>query len=247
MDDRRIGAVFRAVRQHHGLRQSDVAARAGVSQASVSTLERGRLARVSLPIARRIADVLDIRLSLNAWWRGGEADKLLDRAHAALVERVTRVLRASGWHVIVEFPFGGAYGRGSVDVLGWHPARRALCIVEVKSRILDLQELLMTFARKVRLVPLAVREDLGWRPAVVGRVLVVAGTTANREVVAAHPNVFGASFPHRAREARPWLRRPIGDLSAVWFIPPEAVGTDGRRTAPQSRVRKVAGCRSSRH
>jgi transcriptional regulator with XRE-family HTH domain len=238
MEDRRVGAVVRAVRQHLGLRQIDVASRAGVSQASVSLLERGRLAAISVPVARRIADVLDVRLSLNAWWRGGEADKLLDRAHAALVDYICGVLRSRGWTLKVEYVFAGPLGRGSVDVLAWHPVHRALCLIEVKSKLFDLQALLMTFARKVRAVPRSVGEEFGWRPERIGRLLVVAGTTANRSVVAEHGNVFGAAFPERGAAVRSWIREPLRDLAGVWFVSTNALSVGKHGNPARRRIRR---------
>ena len=64
MDDLRVGAAFRAVRVRRRWRQSDVAARAGVSRAFVSLLERGHLDRVSLATLRQVARTLDIRVDL---------------------------------------------------------------------------------------------------------------------------------------------------------------------------------------
>jgi hypothetical protein len=64
----------------------------------------------------------------------------------------------------------------------------------------------------------------------VGNVVLVPGTTANRAVVADHAATFMTAFPHRGREARAWLRRPHGALSAVWFLS-DAAGMHGTRHA----------------
>lgn len=231
---------MRTVRQHLGLRQIDIAARAGVSQTSVSLLERGRLDEISLPVMRRIGAALGVRLSVHAWWRGGEADKLLDRAHAALTDHVCGVLRQAGWIVHVEYAFASAIGRGSVDVLAWHPAHRALCLVEVKARLFDLQARLYVFARKVRVVPRLVVEELGWRPASFGRLLVVAGTSANRAVVRKHEHVFASTFPERGQAARSWIRRPDRDIAAVWFVSSNALRVGRHGDPARQRVRRAS-------
>ncbi|HEU4571882.1 MAG TPA: helix-turn-helix transcriptional regulator, partial [Candidatus Limnocylindrales bacterium] len=60
MDDLRIGLVTRAVRHRQGLRQSDLAGRAGVSQQEISLFERLGLTAVDLRTARRICAPLGV-------------------------------------------------------------------------------------------------------------------------------------------------------------------------------------------
>ncbi len=94
MDDLRVGAAFRAVRVRRRWRQSDVAARAGVSRAFVSLLERGHLDRVSLATLRQVARTLDIRVDLYARWRGGSLDRMLNVRHSRLAESVAVLFAA---------------------------------------------------------------------------------------------------------------------------------------------------------
>jgi len=126
MDDRRVGHLLRAARQRRELRQSDVGARAGVSQSVVSKLERGRLESVGLDTLRRVALELDVSIVITASWRGGQGDRLLDRAHAAIVDRVIDILQDLDWEVLPEFSFNHFGDRGSVDVLAWHAGQRVL-------------------------------------------------------------------------------------------------------------------------
>ena len=110
-------------------------------------------------------------------------------------------------------------------------ARRTarLPIVEVKTSLTDLQAMLMSLSRKVRVVPRFVAESRGWRRDVLGRMLVVAGTTANRSVVRSHQSLFDTTFPAGSRSARAWLRDPAEDVSALWFVSDEAVRHSKRR------------------
>lgn len=117
MDDPRIGQVLRAVRIRLGLRQLDVANRAGVSQQLVSSIERGQIDQRALHTVRAVAQALEVRLVMTASWRGTDLARLLDAAHASLVERVAAHLRASGWLVLVEYSFNHYGERGSVDVV----------------------------------------------------------------------------------------------------------------------------------
>lgn len=218
MDDRRAGRVLRAVRRHLRLRQVDVAERAGVSQRTVSEIELGRLEHVGLDHVRAVGDVLDVRVGLDLWWRSGRIDRLLDRDHAALVEWTVRHLRATGWEARIEYTFNEYGERGSVDVLAWHVGCRALAIIEVKSRIDDLQDAVGSFGRKVRLLPRIVARDLGWDAEVVGRLLILAGTSQNRSLVDEHRATFAAVWPAQTRELDAWLREPRHDLAGVRWL-----------------------------
>jgi hypothetical protein len=125
-----------------------------------------------------------------------------------------------------------------VDVLAWHPHRRALLIVEVKSRLANLQETCRALDTKARVVPRLAGQARGWRPEVVGILLVVQHCTREREAVSRRSAIFAASFPARNLEIRSWLRnpaRPIRGLLFVRFANTICVKTGMR---PGARVRK---------
>jgi transcriptional regulator with XRE-family HTH domain len=227
VDDLKVGAILRAVRLKARLRQVDVAARAGVSQSRVSDVERGRLTSLSIGAVRAIAGALAVRLELLPRWRGGEVDRLLDRAHAAIGEVVIAELRSADFEVLIEYGFNHFGERGSVDIVGWQGSTRALLIIELKSQVFDLQNLHASFGRKARLVPPLLDQERGWAPHSLGRVLVMPSTTVNRSVIERHPQAFGATFPSRTRQIRRWLRSPVGDLAGIWFVRNTA-GNDGK-------------------
>jgi hypothetical protein len=230
--------LIATVRVHLSLRQIDVAELADVGQKVISLLERGRFDEVSVRNQRRVCAALGIESELQLRWRGGLADRLIDRVHASVVERVTAELVALGWEVMPEFTFNDFGDRGSVDILAWHPVHRALLIVEVKSRIQDVQAMLMAMSRKVRVVPAAVARDRGWERRALGILVAMPDTHANRGVVAAHPSTFDTSFPARTTACRSWLKAPSGDLAGLWFLSRSAPGTDSARSP--RRVRRSA-------
>jgi hypothetical protein len=220
-----------------------------VSQGVVSLIERGRLEEVSLARIRAVAAALDIAVSVDAWWRSGNADRLVDRAHAALVEHVVGVLRDHGWLTRVEVTFNHFGDRGSADVVAWLPAEQVLLIVEVKSMIGDVQATASTFEREVRVLPGLLRDEEGWAPLVVARLLVLADTHANRDVVREHPAVFDSIWPERTATVRRWLRdsrarrerREVGTgrqgFGGIWFIDLDRIGAAGARARQVTRVR----------
>ena len=218
MDGRRVGRVLRAVRVHKRWRQRDVAALAGVSQSVVSRTEHGRLDELSFGALAAIAAALDVTVYLDARWDDGDVDRLNDRAHAQIVEHVVSTLQANGWEVLVEYGFNHYGDRGSVDVLAWHAESRTLLIVEVKSRLTDLQATFTAFARKLRIVPGLVLCEHGWNARNLGRLLVMPGSTANRSIVANHAATFTTLFPERMPTIGMWLRRPDRSFGGVWFV-----------------------------
>ncbi|MEO7332300.1 MAG: helix-turn-helix transcriptional regulator [Gemmatimonadales bacterium] len=206
MDDARIGRTIRSLRLRRGWRQRDLAARAGVSQQLISSVERGHLGTLSLATLRRVAAVLDIRLPLRPEWRGGELDRLLDADHAELQAAASEALRSFGWLPAAEVTFSRFGERGSIDLLAFHAASRMLLVVEVKTMVADLQSLLRGVDAKTRLaVPLA--RERGWRPVFAVPCLILAEGTTNRRRVEHAAPLLGR-FSMRGSVARAWLRRP---------------------------------------
>ena len=72
-------------------------------------------------------------------WNGEGLDRLLDQAHAGLVEQVVQRLRAEGWVTDVEVSFAIRGERGSIDVLGFHEASGIVLDTEVKAVVPDSQ------------------------------------------------------------------------------------------------------------
>ncbi|MGH2385066.1 MAG: hypothetical protein ACRDGB_08475 [Candidatus Limnocylindria bacterium] len=218
MDDIAVGRLITMVRQRKAWRQDDLTTAAGVSRALVALAEAGAIDRLTVRSLRRIAAPLEIRLPFTPLWNGGEADRLRDRDHARLVDDVVSVLRRDGWEVIIEYTFSHYGERGSIDIIAWHPVSRTLLVVEVKTRIYDVQGLVAGVDRKARLAGQLLGAERGWDPHAVGRLIVMPESTANRNLVARHASTLGAAFPARSREVRAWLRRPSGDMAGLWFL-----------------------------
>jgi transcriptional regulator with XRE-family HTH domain len=244
MNDLTVGRVIRAVRIRKGWRQVDVAVRASVSQQEVSLIELGRLDAVCLRTLRKVGTALEVDLPLAPRWRGPELDRLLDAEHAALVDAVIRILHADAWEALPEWTFNHYGERGSVDVVAWHPATRTLLIVEVKTRIVDVQDLLATHGRKVRIAPLLLADEREWRPTTVGALLVVPEGSV-RKVVARHAATFASAYPARTREVRQWLRVPRGPLRGIAFLPATS-GASAEGGDPRTWTTTTSGTSRSR-
>ena len=224
MDDQRVGSALRAVRLRRRLRQADLARSAGVSTATISRLEHGHLDTFKLETIRAVAQALDIRMDLVARWRAGELDRLLNARHSRLHELVARSFRElPEWVAEPEVSFAIYTERGVIDILAWHPARRMLLVIELKTDIADINELVGTVDRKRRLA-VEVAIERGWiarggpPPAVSVWVIVADGHT-NRRRVQTHGSMLRAAFPSDGRSVARWLRDPVRPIRALSFWP----------------------------
>lgn len=245
MDDQRFGAVIRTVRLKRRWRQSDLAAKAGVSASTISRMERGHVDTLSLEVIRRIAAALDVRVELLARWRAGDLDRLLNARHSALHELVGRMFRDDlpGWVFEPEVSFSVFGERGVIDILAWHPGRRAVLVIELKTDIVDVNDLVGGVDRKRRLAWTIARER-GWAAESVSVWVVVAAGRTNRARIAAHSAMLRAAYPMDGRKVRSWLRDPVGQTAALSMWQDLRPRTVRAALSPvrRVRVRRSAAC-----
>ena len=235
-DEIRIGRRYRAIRHRLGWRQRDLAQRSGVSQDLISLIERGRIRSITVGRLQAVAAQLDAEYVSQLRWRGGDLDRILDEAHAALVDGVTQLVRGLGWTVRPEVSYSIYGERGSIDLLAWNPRPRTLLVIEVKSELVSVEETVRKLDEKVRLARRIAREATFLPPdeipADVGRLLVMPPTSTARRRVARHAAVLDTAFPLRGTALRRWLSAPVGSASGLLFIGPatgrSATGADGR-------------------
>jgi transcriptional regulator with XRE-family HTH domain len=182
-----VGRLLRMVRIRREWRQSDVAARVGVSASVVARHERGMIN--SLAMLDRHASALDLRLDLRLLGRSGQLVRMADEEHAAIVESIADWLRGAGFQVEAEASFSEWGERGRIDLLAYNPRTRTVVIVEVKTLLLDLQELLGSLDVRERLVTVIARRR-GWSVERRVTLLAVAASAANRTVVRSHSALF---------------------------------------------------------
>ena len=217
--------------------------RSGVSQITVSRIERGHFESLSLDRLRVVAAALDIRVDVLARWRAGDLDRLLNSGHSRLHEAVARMFHGlPDWITEPEVSFAIYGERGIIDIFAWHAGRRALLVIELKTDIADVNELVGTADRKRRLaVQIAI--ERGWLLATdprpnVSLWVIVAPSRTNRRRVAEHAAMLRAAFPVDGRAVGRWLRDPVGAVRCLSFWSDSVGQKVGRRVAP---VRRVAG------
>jgi transcriptional regulator with XRE-family HTH domain len=227
-DEVQLGRMVRDVRRARKLSQAELADRAGVGREAISRLERGLVDGLSVGALRAVSRALGMPSIVSLGWRGPEMDRLRDRLHASMVERVGRMLLAAGWAFDPEYTFNYYGEKGAVDALGWHAERRTLLIGEIKTRIWDLQDMLSTVDRKRRVAPARLERERGWRAENVGVVLFLPELSTHRHLIERHAATFGGALPDRQVHVRRWICDPVGSLRGIYFLP-DSHQTDERK------------------
>lgn len=239
MDDQRVGAALRAVRIRRGWRQADVARRARVSASVVSLIERGHLNRVSFRALRAVAAAHEVLLTIGLRLPHGELDRILNADHAALHESVARYLAdVPGWFHAAEVSFVIYGERGIIDILAFHEPTDSLLVIELKTELVSLEDLLSTMDVRMRHAR-AIARDRGWTATSVSAWVVVIDAQMNRRRVRMHRTLLRTAFPLNGRDVRRWVRAPSGSVRALslWS---NSTDTNGTRTPRGRRRVRVA-------
>jgi transcriptional regulator with XRE-family HTH domain len=212
-----FGRAVRALRRHRGWRQKDLAGKARVSRAAIWRIEAGRAGRVTLDTLDRVAVALGARLVTRLDWNGAALVKLLDGDHATLVDLVIGYLRSAGWTCVPEVTFNIYGDRGSIDILAWHEPSGSLLVIEVKTLVPDVGDMLATLDRKRRLAA-RIGSDRGWHARSVSTILVIRESATNRRHVAALDQTFARALPDRNVAVKRWIAAPAGSIAGLWFF-----------------------------
>ncbi len=199
----RIETTLRALRRRKGWSQARLGQALGVSQQCMSRLEAD-VRRASLGRLEAWATELDAYLSVELRVNGERP--LTDARHAALQNHFAAQLRRDGWNVETESSFNHYGDRGRVDVLAFHPVLHILLVIEVKTRVQDVQDMLGRLDVKKRVARMLANER-GWDVAAIVPALVVREDRTSRRRISDHAALF-ATYDLRARAARAWVCRP---------------------------------------
>ena len=210
MERRTVARSLRAIRRRKGWSQRRLAAQLNISQSELSRRERASLEDCSVAEVERWGIALGAHVSVDV--RTGGERPLKDERHARLQVCLVGLLTRHGWTVLVEHSFNQYGARGRIDVLAHHPIAHALVVVEIKTRLVDVGDILGRLDVKRRVAPILAREP-SWPVSAVVPMLLILEQRTNRRRVADHAPVF-ERYPMRAQPATAWLRRPRGPTPA---------------------------------
>ena len=194
-----------AARAVAGLSQTQVARRAGVSQALVSQAERGRTLP-SLRVMHRLASATGHDLSLRLFPTDGV--RLRDSGQLHIAETIRDAAHAS-WRVRLEVPVGTPPDRRAADMT--LESSRENVVLEVERALLDLQAQL----RSAQLKRASLAERTG---RTIRLVIALPDTRRNRAAVALHQSLLETALPVASRRVWACLRvgLPIGGDGLLW-------------------------------
>lgn len=239
-----LGARFRAVRVNRGWTQNEVAVRVKAHRSLVSRIERGHVRQVSIGTLLDVAEVLGMRVTIKAWWHGGDLERLVNGGHSLLHESVASHFaeQLPDWALAPEVSFAYYGERGVIDILAWHAATRSLLVIELKTDVVDINEMVGTLDRKRRHAA-AVARERGWDPVTVSCWVIVAGGGTNGHRLARHRSLLRNAYPTDGRAMHGWVRRPTGAVAAIsiWErAVPDGPLVHGGSVAARHRVRRKA-------
>lgn len=195
------------MRRRKGWSQARLASQLGISQSELSRRERGSLENCSVAEVEQWGAALGAHVSVDVRVDGQRP--LMDARHARLQSWIAGLLAQHGWTVLVEHSFNHYGDRGRIDVFAYHPIEHVLAIIEVKTRIDDVGDVLGRLDVKRRVAPMLAREQ-AWPATAVVPMLLILEQRTNRRRIEDHATVF-AGLPTRGRAAAAWLRQPRGE------------------------------------
>ena len=235
-----VGGTVRTVRMKVGWSQRELSRRSGVPQAQICRIERGRVGDLRISQLDRLLKTLGVR-----YWLGTEAPLIArqqsDLVHGRCSAYVGRRLGGSGWLVEREVEIGGDRSRGWIDILAFHPERRILLVIELKTEIHDVGAIERSMNWYQREAVRAAKR-FGWRPMSVGSALLILQSVENDDRVVASGAAFAAGFPGRAAELQVVIDGDVAipDRRFIAMIDPRSRRAGWLRSTRSDRRRSTA-------
>jgi len=209
--------MLKASRKRRRLTQSQLGAMIGVTQSTISVMERGLGGALSMDVWQRALSAVDRPFSIEVGRDSLEAPA--DAGHLAIQELVLRLARTAGLIGTFELPTKPADPARAADVGLRNDPFRVLELIECWNVIGDIGAGARSTARKVadaEMAAVAIGRD---RPYRVASCWVVRATRRNRELVSRYPEVFARRFPgssHRWVAALTKGTEPPMEPGLVW-------------------------------
>lgn len=213
----REGQKVRRARRRRGLTQKALGRRVGLDQTTISRLERGDGASLSLVVWQQVALVLQLHLELTLG--RDPLEEPADAGHLGIQELVLRLGRQIGVKRTFELPTRPANPQLSTDVGLTDDVNRRLIQVECVNVFGNVNASVRSSDRKrVEAGDLAIAMGHG-EPYTVHQVWVVRATRRNRQLLARYPELFAVRF---TGSSHAWARaltdgtKPPDEQGLVW-------------------------------
>jgi transcriptional regulator with XRE-family HTH domain len=188
-----LGAEARTSRVRRRLTQRQLAERAGVSQTTISRLERGQGGGLTLDTWQRVFVALGRRLLVDA--ARDPVEEPRDAGHLAIQELVLKLGRKAGYSGVFELSSKPLDPARSTDVGLRDDRRRWLLLIECWNTIGDIGAATRSTTRKIAEAEAFAVAAGGEQPHRIASCWVVRATQRNTLLLSRYPEVFAARFP----------------------------------------------------
>lgn len=223
----RLGPEFRRLRQESGLSVRAVSSVVGISPSALSRFER---CERDLSLMTVVALGVAVGAPLGIGFRAGSGPPVRDRLQATRIEAFLAYAHRD-WVRHVEVPVGrAAIGGGVVDAVLTHPRDPLLVATESEGQIRRVEQTNRWAAQKADALRYSELARAAQRRGSlrIDRVLLLASTRHNREVVAAHGETFRAAYPSLLVDALAALRDPTRTFPGSTLVWVSTEGTPPR-------------------
>lgn len=213
----RLGAEVRTSRLRRGWTQTELGARVGLAQSTISMMERGLGGSLSVDVWQRVFVSLGRPLLVDVGKH--PIAEPADAGHLRIQELVLRLGRSGGYAGTFELHTRPADPSRSADVGLRNDPKRRLLLVECWNTIGDVGGASRSSSRKLAEAEALAIALGGERPHAVFGCWVVRATARNRELVARYPEVFRTRLPGSSEG---WVRaltrgsQPPNQPGLVW-------------------------------
>lgn len=215
-----LGGVVREARQRRRMTQTELGRRVGLSQARISSIERGMGLGLGLHLWVALGLAVGRPLSV-AFSRSIDADAALaDAGHLEIQEYLLEVGRRNGRRGAFESPSRPADPSHSIDVFEEDALHGCLLVLEAWNRFGDFGAATRSSDRKVaEVIASAARSATGLK---VCHCWILRDTAANRIITRRLPEILAARFRGSSVSWVAALERgaaPPAEPGIVWFDP----------------------------
>ena len=243
-----LGSDLQRTRKRRRLTQEALGERIGLGQVRISEIEGGHGATAPLETWIALGIAIDRPLAVS-FSRDIEPDEPRDAGHLAAQELVLRLARQHGRRADFELPTRPSDPARSIDVALCDAASRALIVVEIWNRQVDLGAAARATTRKASEAEgLAVLAAGAGPPYRVAICWLLVDTAANRRLVGRYPEILESRFPGSSLS---WVRclvdgaPPPNAPGLAWIDPRSGRIVPMRRRGPSERLAQ-AGTRPQR-
>jgi transcriptional regulator with XRE-family HTH domain len=188
-----LGGELRRGRTARRITQDQLGDRIGLSQSTISKMERGRGGSLSMDAWQRAFAAVDRPLHLAP--ARDPLEETVDAGHLGLQELVIRLGRGGGYRALFELPTKPGDPRRSVDVGLRDDRNRRLLLCELWNTFGDVGAAARSTNRKLAEAAQLAAAIWGEAPHTVVACWIVRATRRNRELVARYPELFASRFP----------------------------------------------------